>query len=211
MVPTPAFLVASLVLALTPGPGVTYLVTRTLAQGRAAGLASVGGVAVGNIGNALVASLGLAAVFAASTLAFTVVKLAGAAYLIVLGLRAWLDRSPPDSMPVRGLAPARLVRDGFFVALLNPKTALFFAALLPQFIDVHSVLGQSARLAAIFVSMAMFTDTGYVLATAALATKLRRRSGRWASESWRRRGRQLSGVSFVGLGVYAALVDRPGR
>jgi threonine/homoserine/homoserine lactone efflux protein len=211
-VPTTPFLVASLVLAITPGPGVTYLVTRTLAQGRAAGLASVAGVALGNLGNALAASLGLAAVFAASTAAFTAVKLAGAAYLIALGLRAWLAKTPGASVPVAGAAPARLFRDGFLVALLNPKTALFFAALLPQFMNAKgSALGQSTLLAVIFVSMAMCTDTAYVLATAALASTLRRRSSDWAQSPWRRHARYLSGASFLGLGVYAALVDRPER
>ena len=132
-----AFVLASLVLAVTPGPGVLYIVTRTLAQGRAAGLASVAGVALGNLGNALAASLGLAALFALSSLAFAVVKWAGAAYLVWLGVRAL--RQPPAAAAAAAPAfepprLARIVRDGFVVALLNPKTALFFAAFLPQFL-----------------------------------------------------------------------------
>jgi threonine/homoserine/homoserine lactone efflux protein len=148
-----AFLLASLVLAATPGPGVVYIVARTLAQGRAAGLASVAGVAMGNLCNALGASLGLAALFALSSVAFTVVKWAGAAYLVHLGLKS-LRRSSDASLPGRFEAPRlrRIVRDGFFVALLNPKTALFFAAFLPQFIDrAASTAVQGAMLGAVFV------------------------------------------------------------
>jgi threonine/homoserine/homoserine lactone efflux protein len=89
-----AFLAASFVLAVTPGPGVVYIVARTLAQGRSAGIASVAGVAAGNLGNAVGAALGLAALFAVSSLAFSVVKYAGAAYLVYLGFRPCADRRP---------------------------------------------------------------------------------------------------------------------
>ena len=131
-----AFLAASFVLAVTPGPGVVYIVARTLAQGRGAGLASVAGVAAGNLCNAVGAALGLAALFAVSSLAFSVVKYAGAAYLIYLGIKA-LRRPATVASPAEFAPPQkrRIARDGFLVALLNPKTALFFAAFLPQFID----------------------------------------------------------------------------
>jgi len=95
------FLFASLVLAITPGPGVIFLVTRTLSQGRAAGLASIGGVALGNFGNASVASLGLAALFAASSSAFLIVKFAGAGYLIFLGVRTLLSNAAPAPAALR--------------------------------------------------------------------------------------------------------------
>ena len=126
-----AFVLASLVLAVTPGPGVLYIVTRSLAQGRRAGLASVAGVALGNFGNALGAALGLAALFELSSWAFTVVKYAGAGYLVWLGVKAL--RAPVAAASMAAGAPSaatarRLFRDGFVVALLNPKTALFFAA-----------------------------------------------------------------------------------
>ena len=127
-----AFAAASVVLSVTPGPGVLYVVTRTLAQGRRAGLASVAGVALGNFGNAVGASIGLAALFAVSALAFTIVKWAGAAYLLWLGVQAL--RSPRATTDAPRLDAPRLgaiFRDGFLVALLNPKTALFFAAFLP--------------------------------------------------------------------------------
>ena len=116
-----AFGVASLVLAATPGPGVLYIVTRTLAQGRRAGLASVAGVAAGNLGNALGASLGLAALLAVSSLAFTIVKFAGAAYLVWLGIQALREaRVDAPTAPFEAPQHGRIARAGFVVALLNP-------------------------------------------------------------------------------------------
>ncbi len=198
-----AFLVASLILAVTPGPGVAYIVMQTLGQGRKAGLASVGGIALGNLGNASGASVGLAAVFAASSAAFMVVKLAGAAYLVFLGIKALRTpaRVAAAARKTR-VSPVRLFRDGFLVALLNPKTALFFAALLPQFINSNaSPLDQSLIFGCIFVSIAMCTDTIYVFTASALASTIRGRSGS------RPYGRYISGATFIGLAVYAALVS----
>ena len=195
-----AFLIASFVLAVTPGPGVFYIVTRSVLQGRRFGLASVGGVALGNFGNAVGASIGLAALFTVSSLAFTVVKYAGALYLVSLGVRAL--RTPPPMEPM-DVKPARLgpiFRDGFVVALLNPKTAIFFAAFLPQFIDVRAnPLPQSLALGALFVAMAILTDTAYACAAGAVAPILTRARG------VRTLGRYLTGSAFIGLGLLAAV------
>src|SRR4051812_38073975 len=132
-----AFLLASFLLAVTPGPGVLYIVTRSVTQGRLSGLASVAGVALGNLGNALGAALGLAALFAVSSVAFTVVKYVGAAYLVYLGIHALraaasagdgaaaTEHQQAPSQPA--IALRRVFLDGFVVAVLNPKTALFFA------------------------------------------------------------------------------------
>ena len=198
-----AFLLASLVLAATPGPGVLYIVTRTLAQGRRAGLASVMGVAAGNLGNAIGASVGLAALFAVSSLAFTVVKFAGAAYLIWLGLKA-LRTPPTGTTPESGAitaAPpaARIFRDGFLVALLNPKTALFFAAFLPQFmVPGASPLIQSVGFGAAFVLIAACTDLAYVMAAGMAAPAMARLQGGASLGRW------ATAVVFIGLGVFTA-------
>lgn len=198
-----AFCAASFVLAVTPGPGVTYIVTRSLAQGRAAGLASVFGIALGNFGNALGASLGLAALFAVSSLAFTAVKLAGAAYLVWLGIRTLAGNRAPAAARPRADA-GRVMRDGFLVALLNPKTALFFAAFLPQFMTPQaSGPAQPVLLGTLFVAIAMVSDTLYVLAAGALSP-LALRAGRSA-------GRYLSGGVFIGLGVVTALTGNHTR
>jgi threonine/homoserine/homoserine lactone efflux protein len=203
-----AFVGASLVLAVTPGPAVVYIVARTLAQGRACGLASVLGVALGNLSNAVGAALGLAAWFAVSSTAFTVVKWAGAAYLVYLGIRMWLaapaitaatPRAP--SQPLR-----RVFRDGFVVALLNPKTTLFFAAFLPQFMDAHAnPLMQTLALGGVFVAIACCTDLIYVLTAGLVAPRLHR-AARHAA--W---GKRIAGTSFIGLGVLTAMGARPGR
>ena len=188
-------------LAVTPGPGVFYVVTRSLMQGRLAGLASVAGVALGNLGNAAGAAVGLAAVFAASSVAFTIAKYAGALYLMYLGFQAMRAPTGDGVAPTVPAAPAgRIFRDGLVVGLLNPKTALFFAAFLPQFVDATAApLVQSLALGAIFVAMAAVTDTVYALAAGAVAPALARARGARAA------GRYVTGGAFIGLGLYTAL------
>lgn len=195
-----AFLVASFALAVTPGPGVLYIVTRSLVQGRSSGLMSVAGVALGNLGNALAASVGLAALFAVSSFAFSAVKYAGALYLIYLGVQM-LRRSPVDApVSVPAAAPhGRIFRDGFVVALLNPKTTVFFAAFLPQFLNpVAPAMSQSFALGSIFVAIAGITDSAYAVAASVVAPRLR-------GSGVRRLGRRLGGGVFIGLGVFTAL------
>jgi threonine/homoserine/homoserine lactone efflux protein len=195
-----AFVIASLVLAIVPGPAVFYIVTRSLSQGRTAGLASVGGVALGNLGNSIAASLGLAALFAISSLAFWVVKYAGAAYLIYLGIKAL--RRPAEQTEITrpgNTPPAAIFRDGFIVALLNPKTALFFSAFLPQFIDPHSsTMLQSVSLGAAFVLIASVTDTTYALTASIVAPLMARARAR------RNVGRYVTAGAFIGLGLFTA-------
>lgn len=201
-----AFLLASLVLAATPGPGVVYIVARTLAQGRAAGLASVGGVALGNLCNALGASLGLAALFALSSVTFTIVKWTGAAYLVYLGAKN-LRRSTDTTLPGGFQAPQlrRIVRDGFFVALLNPKTALFFAAFLPQFIDrAASTAVQGATLGVVFVLVAVVTDTSYVMAANMAASRI------GGGRRFDTIGRYAAAATYFGLGIFAAATGSRG-
>src|SRR6202050_5762037 len=131
------FCVAAILLLLTPGPAVLYIVARSVEQGRIAGLASVCGITTGTLVHVLAAALGLSALLASSALAFAAVKYAGAGYLIYIGARRILRRTGAAAeriqLPRRSLG--RLYRDGFVVNLLNPKTALFFLAFLPQFVD----------------------------------------------------------------------------
>jgi threonine/homoserine/homoserine lactone efflux protein len=197
-----AFVIASLVLAVTPGPAVLYIVTRGATQGRLSALASVAGVALGNFGNALGASLGLAALFAVSSVAFLVVKYLGALYLVYLGVRALRTRAAPPSpsAPPPQTALRRVFADGFVVALLNPKTALFFAAFLPQFIATPSApLAQTLALGVVFIAIAAVTDSVYALSASALRPWLQRTTGAAAL------GRYVSGAAFIGLGVFTAL------
>lgn len=193
-----AFLGASLILAVTPGPGVFYIVARSVTRGRRFGLASVAGVAAGNWCNALGTSLGLAAVFAVSSAAFLLVKWAGAAYLVYLGVQAIRGSgSDPDLEKLPRVPAKRIVRDGFVVALLNPKTALFFAAFLPQFMTAGANASvQGAVLGTVFVAVAAVTDSIYALAASSVSA--------FMSGKARRGGRFVAGGVYIALGVYVA-------
>ena len=197
-----AFLVASFILAITPGPGVLFIVARSATQGRRVGMASVLGVAAGNLGSAAIASAGLAALFAVSALAFNLVKIAGACYLIYMGIRALRRQPEPGpSRPAQSLA--QVFRDGFIVSILNPKTAIFFAAFLPQFLGTQPVTAiHSMALGALFVLIATGTDTLYAFAAGALAKRL---GGDLRLRRW---GNVLSGTAFIVLGVWAALTGQ---
>jgi threonine/homoserine/homoserine lactone efflux protein len=194
------FLLASFVLAITPGPSVLYIVTRSLVQGRRSGLVSVAGVALGNLGNAFGACVGLAALFAVSSFAFSVVKYAGALYLVFLGARMFRSAPAGHAAATPAAAPpGRVFRDGFVVALLNPKTMVFFAAFLPQFLSVYAApMAQSMTLGSLFVAIAAVTDSVYAVAAGTVAVALR-------GSAVLRVGRRLGGGVLIGLGVYAAL------
>jgi len=198
-----AFLIASFILAVTPGPGVFYIVARSVTQGRMSGLASVAGVALGNLGNAIGASLGLAALFAVSSVAFTAVKYLGALYLVFLGIQALRNRQPTagnvdPALPA--IALSRIFADGFVVALLNPKTALFFAAFLPQFIDpARAPMAQTIVLGVIFVLIAAVTDSIYAVTAGAVRPWLQRAKGVRAAGRW------FTGGAFIGLGILTAI------
>jgi threonine/homoserine/homoserine lactone efflux protein len=200
-----AFLLASLVLAVTPGPVVIYVVTRSLVQGRRSGLVSVAGVALGNLGNALAASVGLAALFAISSIAFSVIKYAGAFYLVYLGVQMLRASPVENSMAIPAtVSLKRVFRDGFVVALLNPKTTVFFAAFLPQFLSAGGPpMVQGMVLGSLFVAIATITDSAYALAAGAAAPVLR-------GNVIRRIGRRLGGGVFIGLGVFTALAGSRG-
>ena len=195
------FLLASLVLAVAPGPGILYIVTRSATQGRGPGLVSVAGVALGNLGNVVGAALGLAALFAVSSFAFAIVKYSGAAYLIYLGIKTVRSRETTFANP--GISdPANLFqvfRDGFTVALFNPKTALFFAAYLPQFLPTSKApMTQTLLFGSTFVLIAATTDSLYALAAGSLKLWLSR--GQRVGDF----GRMLSGTVYISLGLFTA-------
>ena len=200
-----AFAAAALVVLLIPGPGVLYVLARSLSQGQRAGLVSVLGLSAGAFVHVVAATVGLSAILLASATAFGVVKILGAGYLIYLGIRALLAR---DSSPALEVVTARSLRrlfaDGVVVSVLNPKVAVFFLAFLPHFADPSrgSVPQQIFLLGVLYVLLALCSDGAYAL----LASRLR---------GWFRgpmvRGpipRYASGVVYVGLGVSTALVDR---
>ena len=190
---------ASLALLAVPGPAVIYVVTRSLDQGHRAGLVSVLGVETGTFAYALAAAAGLTGLIAASEIGFTIVKYAGAAYLVYLGVRKLLERDEPqEAVPA---ASSRLFLRGLLVQLLNPKIAIFFLAFLPQFVDSSGgpVALQILVLGTLFTLLAVLSDGAYVLLAGAVGRWLR--GGRRA----RRTLARLSGGVYVGLGVSAAL------
>src|SRR5688500_7106805 len=199
------FVVASVVLLLTPGPAVLYIVARSVQQGRAAGLASVLGIHLGTIVHIAAAAVGLSALIVSSALAFAVVKYLGAAYLIWIGIRTLMAGEPDADAP----APpperlGRVFRDGCVVNLLNPKTAIFFLAFLPQFVDPArpSVHWQILALAWTFVGLCILSDGMFPLAAGTAGAFLRR------SRRFLRLQRWFAGTSFIGLGGAAALAGR---
>jgi threonine/homoserine/homoserine lactone efflux protein len=193
------FAVAALLLAVVPGPAVLYIVAQSVHRGRKAGVVSAFGISTGGMFHVLAAVVGLSAVLAASAEAFTAVKLIGAAYLVWLGIRTLLSRD--DRIAGRDAEPtlSRTYRRGVIVNILNPKTALFFLAFLPQFVDPDgSTRGQLAVLGLLFVAIALATDLVWALVAGTAGAVLRR------SRTFLRVQRYVSGTIFVGLGVAAA-------
>jgi threonine/homoserine/homoserine lactone efflux protein len=171
------FIGAALVLLLVPGPAVLYIFARSVEQGRLAGLVSILGIHAATLVHVAAAALGLSALLASSALAFSVVKYAGAAYLIWLGLKKLFGRSEVAVVDVTVEGNGhRLFRDGFIVNLLNPKTALFFLAFLPQFVEADRghVAMQIAVLGLLFTSLGIVTDGCYALAAGTVGNWLKR-------------------------------------
>lgn len=204
------FALAALALVAIPGPNHLYIVARSIAQGRRAGLASAFGIETGTLVHIAAAAAGLSALIASSAVAFNVVKYLGAAYLVYLGIRALLrdDASLLDG--ARAPAPLRRVyTEGVVVNVLNPKVALFFLAFLPQFVDPRhgAAATQIVGLGFVVFLIALASDVIYALGASALGGWLRRRP------AFRRRQRYVTGGAYVALGAVAALSggerDRP--
>jgi threonine/homoserine/homoserine lactone efflux protein len=202
------FAVAALALLVVPGPAVLYVVTRSIHQGKRAGLVSVLGIHLGTLVHITAATAGLSALLVSSATAFTVVKLAGAAYLIALGVWTLLSRTAAADVVLGGERRLRRVlAQGVVVNVLNPKTALFFLAFLPQFVDPHRghATLQIALLGTTFAVLGLVTDSVWAVGAGAAGDVLRR------SRHFARVQRYVSGSVFVGLGVVAALAGHDGK
>ena len=199
------FVAAALALLLVPGPAVIYVVTRSVDQGRPAGLASVLGVGIGSLVHITFAAIGLSALLASSAAAFSAVKWLGAAYLIWLGLQRLLTLGEEDAPAA--VEPERLSRvflHGVVVNVLNPKTALFFLAFLPQFVDPArgAAWMQIVMLGATFVAVGLCTDSLYALLGGTAGDWLRRKS---QGESFRWMRRYVPGGVYIALGAATAV------
>jgi threonine/homoserine/homoserine lactone efflux protein len=195
------FGLAALALLLVPGPSVLYVVFQSAEQGRRVGLASVAGIHLGTLVHVAAASAGLSALIVASSLAFSVVKYAGAAYLVYLGIRKLLERGAEMQVEHKREPLQRAFVRGTIVNALNPKTALFFLAFLPQFVDPGRGTPwlQILALGLLFAALGFFSDGAWALVAGTLGERLRR-SRRFPAVQ-----RYVSGSVFVGLGAIAAL------
>jgi threonine/homoserine/homoserine lactone efflux protein len=195
------FLIAALALLLFPGPAVLNIITCSMAHGKRAGLLCVVGTELAAVIHAGAAAVGLSALLHSSILAFSAVKYLGAAYLLVLGARTLLTREEPrPAIAPASRATVRLLAQGFLVNLLNPKTALFFLAFLPQFVDPTrgTAAVQILTFGALFVAVAFCTDGAYALAAGT--------AGRWlkGNRRFQRAQRLAAGGVYLGLGLIAA-------
>src|SRR5713101_5434625 len=196
------FFIAALVLAVTPGPGIFYVLARTLAGGRREGILSSLGTFAGGLFHVFAAALGISAILAASAVAFHAVKYAGAAYLVWLGIR--IIRTRNAEMPVESAGPSNgAFRQGILTEVLNPKTALFFLSFIPQFIapERGHVFLQFVVLGALSVFLNTAADLLVVVLAAPLERKLK------SSARFRRGQRVASGLGMISLGTYVALAD----
>jgi threonine/homoserine/homoserine lactone efflux protein len=195
------FVAAALTLLVIPGPAVLYVVGQSLGGGRRNGLVSVLGITTGTLVHIAAAAVGLSALVVSSAVAFEVVRYVGAAYLILIGLRRLLGR---DEEGTSGERPARSLRRtytrGIVVNVLNPKTALFFLAFLPQFVDVDRghVWLQIVALGLSFAVLGMLSDGVYAVVAGTVADRLRGRPRVFTAQRW------ISGGIFVGLGAATA-------
>lgn len=198
------FVAAAVVLLVTPGPAVLYIITRSVDQGRLAGIVSVLGIGVGTLFHVFAAALGISAILVSSALAFNIVKYLGAAYLIYLGVRKLLTKDSallPDHVQKQGLG--RIFYQGVVVNILNPKLALFFFAFLPQFVDPArgSVPVQMLVLGLILMGLGLLSDGTYAI--------LAGTAGKWlrGSRHFLRIQKYVTGIVYIGLGLTAAFAS----
>ena len=200
------FAAAALALLLVPGPAALYIVARGIDQGRGAALVSVLGIQTGAIVHIAAAALGLSAILVSSAVAFSVVKYAGAAYLVYLGIRTLLTRTEAHAVaPGVHLSLRRVFVQGAIINVLNPKAALFFFAFLPQFVDPArgAAAAQTLAFGGLFILLALCTDGAYALLSGALGGLLRG-NARFAAVR-----RYASGGTYLALGVGTALSGAP--
>jgi threonine/homoserine/homoserine lactone efflux protein len=197
------FALATLILTASPGPGVIYVVSRSLAQGRRGGFASMFGIESGEVLWLFATATGLAALLSASSNALTFLRFAGAAYLIVLGIQRWRRVGAlvvPEQSPI-----ARIFAQGFLTQLLNPKVAVFFVAFLPQFLDPSQpIVTQVVMFGIVYLAVAVMVDVTYVMTATAVSSRFLQQP------ALQKRTNQFAAATYIALGVAAAaLGEKP--
>jgi threonine/homoserine/homoserine lactone efflux protein len=199
------FLLAALIIAVVPGPGIFYVAARTLSGGRKAGIASTLGTALGGLVHVIAGGLGISAIILASAQLFAGLKLIGAFYLIWLGIRTFREAGHPTPEQINHADAQRAFRDGVAVEALNPKTAAFFLAFIPQFLEPAAGYPALQFMALGLISVALNTFADIVVLIAAS----RARAGLVRRPHLVQRLRQGSGIFIAGLGISLALARRP--
>jgi threonine/homoserine/homoserine lactone efflux protein len=198
----PLFLAGALILLFIPGPAVFYILSRSIGQGRKAGVVSAAGISVGTLVHSTAAALGLSAILVSSARAFHIVQFVGAIYLIFLGVRTLLSREDPHLVSAASThSLPRIFGQGVLVNLLNPKTALFFLAFLPQFVDSSRghVPAQIFFLGCSFALLGLLSDSSWAMLAGTLADRLR------SNLRWLRIQKNISGGSLIVLGIATAI------
>lgn len=198
------FLLAALVLLITPGPAVVYIVARSVSQGMLAGIVATLGMHVGTLVHVAAAAYGVSQLLLASATAFNIVKYLGAAYLVFLGIKSFLSRSEQTATKMKEKKHLLTIfRESVVVNVLNPKTALFFFAFLPQFVDTTSPVSVSSQiivLGSLFIVVGIVSDGLYAVFAGALGERFKRAGMIY--------GKYITGTVFTGLGIATALSRR---
>jgi threonine/homoserine/homoserine lactone efflux protein len=196
----PLFLTAAILLAITPGPGIFYVLSRSVVGGRKEGLLSAAGTFTGGLGHVVAAAVGVSAIVAASAVGFAILKYAGATYLVLLGIGMIRSRNFAIEDASAQRKSGHTFRQGVFTEVLNPKTALFFLSFIPQFVNPNlgRVIVQFLFLGAVSVSLNTIADLVVVCLAAPIGARLR------TSRRFRRNQRVFSGLAMIGLGSYLA-------
>ena len=201
----PLFLLAAVVIAVVPGPGIFYVAARTLSGGKRAGIASTFGTALGGLVHVIAGGLGVSAIILASAELFTALKFAGALYLVWLGIRTFREARELLPQQVSAASVQRAFREGVLVEALNPKTAAFFLAFIPQFIDPAGGNPALQYMVLGLISVALNTLVDFIVVMMASTAH----SGLARRPHLLRRLRQGSGLFIAGLGISLALARRP--
>ena len=198
------FLLAAFVLLITPGPAVIYIVARSVSQGTLAGMVATIGMHVGTLAHVAAAAYGVSQLLLASATAFNIIKYLGAAYLIFLGIKSFLSKSEAAATKVNDKRRLfTIFRESVVVNVLNPKTALFFFAFLPQFVDTTSPVSVSMQiviLGLLFIMLGIFSDGLYAVFAGALGERFKRYGMSY--------GKYITGTVFTSLGIATALTRR---
>lgn len=195
------FITTSLVILVIPGPAVLYIITRSISQGRAAGIVSVLGVNLAALTYTVAAAFGLTAILLTSIVAFNIIKFAGAAYLIYLGIQQFLSKNSFETIQLKTDRLSKIFTQGYLVNILNPKMAFFTFAFLPQFIDPNygNTIMQILFLGTLFAAMAIVSDGAYALLASHLRPWLLR------NMQFLKKQKYITGTVYIGLGITAAL------